>query len=73
MRPKEKREPSYIKGEVELVGVVRLSEKRAPFMPKNNPEKGSWFSRYIHSFFNRTVPVIAFNLYMFISRSRYNL
>ncbi|XP_075991188.1 surfeit locus protein 1 [Anticarsia gemmatalis] len=45
LRPKEKREPSFVKGEVELVGVVRLSEKRAPFMPKNNPEKGSWFSR----------------------------
>lgn len=35
-----------IADEVELVGVVRLSEKRAPFMPKNNPEKKSWFSRY---------------------------
>ncbi|XP_063392850.1 surfeit locus protein 1 [Cydia fagiglandana] len=45
MRPKDKREPSMIKGEVELTGVVRLTEKRAPFMPKNNPEKGSWFSR----------------------------
>ncbi|XP_061705525.1 surfeit locus protein 1 [Cydia pomonella] len=45
MRPKDKRESSMIKGEVELTGVVRLTEKRAPFMPKNNPEKGSWFSR----------------------------
>ncbi|KAJ8737138.1 hypothetical protein PYW07_000409 [Mythimna separata] len=45
MRAKEKREPSMVKGEIELVGVVRLTEKRAPFMPKNNPEKGSWFSR----------------------------
>lgn len=45
MRPKEKREASMVKGDVELVGVVRLTEKRAPFMPKNNPEKGSWFCR----------------------------
>ncbi|KAI5641359.1 SURF1 family domain-containing protein [Phthorimaea operculella] len=45
MRPKELRQDSMLKGEVELVGVVRLSEKRAPFMPKNNPQKNSWFSR----------------------------
>ncbi|KOB73967.1 Surfeit protein isoform 1 [Operophtera brumata] len=45
MKPKEKREASLIDREVELVGVVRLTEKRAPFMPKNHPEKGSWFYR----------------------------
>ncbi|XP_063837765.1 surfeit locus protein 1 [Ostrinia nubilalis] len=45
MRPKEKREASMVAKEVELTGVVRLTEKRAPFMPKNNPEKGSWFCR----------------------------
>ncbi|RVE49245.1 hypothetical protein evm_006137 [Chilo suppressalis] len=45
LKPKGKREASMIKGEVELVGVVRLSEKRAPFMPKNNPEKGAWYCR----------------------------
>lgn len=47
MKPKEKRQSSLINNEVELVGIVRLTEKRAPFMPKNQPEKGSWFSRYI--------------------------
>lgn len=46
LRPKEKREASLIKDEVELVGIVRLTEHRAPFMPKNNPVKGSWFYRY---------------------------
>lgn len=51
-RPKEKRLPSLIGKEVELVGVVRLSEKRAPFMPKNNPEKGSWFSRDLEQMSN---------------------
>uniref|UniRef100_A0A1E1WLF5 SURF1-like protein n=1 Tax=Pectinophora gossypiella TaxID=13191 RepID=A0A1E1WLF5_PECGO len=45
MRPKEKRQSSMVKGELELVGVVRLTEKRAPFMPKNNPQKNSWFYR----------------------------
>ncbi|XP_026331423.1 surfeit locus protein 1 isoform X2 [Hyposmocoma kahamanoa] len=45
MRPKEKRQSSMIDTEIELVGVVRLTEKRAPFMPKNHPEKGSWFYR----------------------------
>ncbi|KAG6457991.1 hypothetical protein O3G_MSEX010596 [Manduca sexta] len=45
MKPKEKRQPSMITGPVELVGVVRLTEKRAPFMPKNHPEKDSWFYR----------------------------
>lgn len=47
MKPKEKREASFINKEVELVGVVRLTEKRAPFMPKNHPEKGSWFYRSV--------------------------
>ncbi|CAG9781858.1 unnamed protein product [Diatraea saccharalis] len=45
LKPKETRDASMIKGEVELVGVVRLTEKRAPFMPKNNPANGSWYSR----------------------------
>lgn len=50
MIPKEKRKPSLINNEVELTGVVRLTEKRAPFMPKNNPEKGVWFSRQVFFF-----------------------
>ncbi|XP_053623784.1 surfeit locus protein 1 [Plodia interpunctella] len=44
-RSKEKRQASLVSGPVELVGVVRLTEKRAPFMPKNKPESGSWYSR----------------------------
>ncbi|XP_038216327.1 surfeit locus protein 1 [Zerene cesonia] len=48
MRPKEKRQPSMITGEVELTGTVRLTETRGPFMPKNNPVKGSWFYRDLH-------------------------
>ncbi|XP_046976928.1 surfeit locus protein 1 [Vanessa cardui] len=45
LRPKEKRQASMVKGEVELTGVVRLTENRSPFMPKNNPEKNSWLYR----------------------------
>ncbi|KAL0902551.1 hypothetical protein ABMA27_000393 [Loxostege sticticalis] len=45
LRPKENRQASMVSKEIELTGVVRLTEKRAPFMPKNNPEKGSWFFR----------------------------
>lgn len=45
MRSKEKRQASMITGEVEITGVVRLTETRSPFMPKNNPVKGSWFYR----------------------------
>lgn len=46
MRPKEKRQASLVEDEVEITGIVRLTEKRSPFMPKNNPEKGSWLYRY---------------------------
>ncbi|KAL4703429.1 hypothetical protein ACJJTC_008148 [Scirpophaga incertulas] len=45
LKSKELRAESLIDKEVELVGVVRLTEKRPPFMPKNNPAKGSWFTR----------------------------
>ncbi|XP_023951721.2 surfeit locus protein 1 [Bicyclus anynana] len=45
LRPKEKRKASMVTGEVELTGLVRLTESRGPFMPKNNPEKGSWLYR----------------------------
>ncbi|XP_045509786.1 surfeit locus protein 1 [Colias croceus] len=48
MRPKEKRQPSMVTGEIELTGTVRLTETRGPFMPKNNPIKGSWFYRDLH-------------------------
>ncbi|XP_013161923.1 PREDICTED: surfeit locus protein 1 [Papilio xuthus] len=48
LRPKDKRQSSMVEGEVELTGVVRLTENRRPFMPKNHPEKGSWFYRDLH-------------------------
>jgi len=39
------RRAGQIEGEVEVIGVVRLSEKRAPFTPKNQPP--IWFYRYV--------------------------
>lgn len=30
-------------GQVEVVGVVRASEKRSGFVPDNNPKKGDWY------------------------------
>ncbi|XP_059045986.1 surfeit locus protein 1 [Achroia grisella] len=44
-KPREKRLSSFVKGPVEIVGVVRLTEKRPPFMPKNNPQKNAWYTR----------------------------
>lgn len=37
------RKAGQVEGEVEIIGVVRLSEKRAPFTPKNQPN--AWFYR----------------------------
>eukprot|EP00062_Callorhinchus_milii_P017258 gi/632969407/ref/XP_007901070.1/ PREDICTED: surfeit locus protein 1 [Callorhinchus milii] len=48
--PKRKMHPEtrlqgQITEEVELVGVVRLSETRKPFVPQNNPENNHWHYR----------------------------
>lgn len=45
MKSAETRQNSMVMGEIELVGVVRLTETRAPFMPKNIAQKGQWFYR----------------------------
>lgn len=34
-----------IEGEIDLTGVVRLSETRKPFVPENNIEKNRWHYR----------------------------
>jgi hypothetical protein len=39
------RRAGQVEGEVELVGIVRLTEKRAPFTPKNQPH--AWFYRCV--------------------------
>lgn len=37
------RKAGQVEGEVEIIGIVRLTEKRAPFTPKNQPH--AWFYR----------------------------
>ncbi|XP_032274230.1 surfeit locus protein 1 isoform X2 [Phoca vitulina] len=39
------RQKGQIKGEVDLVGMVRLTETRKPFVPENNPERNHWHYR----------------------------
>lgn len=37
--------PFQIQEEIELTGVVRLSETRKPFVPENNVEQKRWYYR----------------------------
>ncbi|XP_057576338.1 surfeit locus protein 1 isoform X2 [Hippopotamus amphibius kiboko] len=39
------RSKGQIEGEVDLVGMVRLTETRKPFIPENNPERNHWHYR----------------------------
>eukprot|EP00069_Balaena_mysticetus_P010988 bmy_20934T0 len=39
------RRKGQVEGEVDLVGMVRLSETRKPFVPENNPERNQWHYR----------------------------
>ncbi|KAK1334009.1 hypothetical protein QTO34_005008, partial [Cnephaeus nilssonii] len=39
------RKKGQIEGEVDLVGMVRLTETRKPFVPENNPERNHWYYR----------------------------
>ncbi|XP_055126477.1 surfeit locus protein 1 isoform X3 [Symphalangus syndactylus] len=41
----ETRQKGQIEGEVELIGMVRLTETRQPFVPENNPERNHWHYR----------------------------
>uniref|UniRef100_A0A8D0HJ04 SURF1-like protein n=1 Tax=Sphenodon punctatus TaxID=8508 RepID=A0A8D0HJ04_SPHPU len=41
----ETRLKGQIEGEVDLIGVVRLTESRKPFVPQNRPEKNQWYYR----------------------------
>ncbi|XP_054614224.1 surfeit locus protein 1 isoform X3 [Dunckerocampus dactyliophorus] len=44
VRP-ETRMKGQVEGEVELVGVVRLTEQRRPFMPNNDVDRNRWHYR----------------------------
>ncbi|XP_007521575.1 surfeit locus protein 1 isoform X1 [Erinaceus europaeus] len=41
----ETRQKGQVEGKVELVGIVRLTESRKPFVPENNPERNHWHYR----------------------------
>ncbi|XP_012576586.1 PREDICTED: surfeit locus protein 1, partial [Condylura cristata] len=41
----ETREKGQIQGDVDLVGMVRLTETRKPFVPENHPERNHWHYR----------------------------
>ncbi|GAB1286123.1 Surfeit locus protein 1 [Apodemus speciosus] len=41
----ETRQKGQVLGEVDLVGIVRLTENRKPFVPENSPEKNHWYYR----------------------------
>lgn len=41
----ETRQQGQVLGEVDLVGIVRLTENRKPFVPENNPERNHWYYR----------------------------
>ncbi|KAM9083548.1 surfeit locus protein 1 isoform 1-T1 [Megaptera novaeangliae] len=41
----DSRRKGQVEGEVDLVGMVRLSETRKPFVPENNPERNQWHYR----------------------------
>ncbi|XP_001606172.1 surfeit locus protein 1 [Nasonia vitripennis] len=44
----EERKNCRVEGTVEITGINRLTEKRPQFVPKNEPEKGSWHYRDVH-------------------------
>ncbi|XP_006993188.1 surfeit locus protein 1 isoform X1 [Peromyscus maniculatus bairdii] len=41
----ETRQKGQVLGEVDLVGIVRLTETRKPFVPENSPEQNHWHYR----------------------------
>ncbi|XP_073455615.1 surfeit locus protein 1 [Aquarana catesbeiana] len=45
----ETRIKGQVEGEVDLVGIVRHSEKRKPFVPKNDPERNRWHYRDVEA------------------------
>ncbi|XP_040179942.1 surfeit locus protein 1 [Rana temporaria] len=45
----ETRIKGQVEGEVDLIGIVRHSEKRKPFVPKNDPERNRWHYRDVEA------------------------
>lgn len=49
-RDATKRLLGQIEGTQEITGVIRLSEKRPTFVPKNKPKQNIWYYRYVYLF-----------------------
>lgn len=47
MKNPKNRSDGQVTHEMDLIGTVRFSENRPQFMPKNVPEKGVWFYKYV--------------------------
>lgn len=45
LKHSSKREENQIKGEIEIVGILRTSERRPSFVPKNRPHNNMWYYR----------------------------
>ncbi|XP_003473186.1 surfeit locus protein 1 isoform X1 [Cavia porcellus] len=45
----ESRQKGQVEGEVDLTGVVRLTETRKPFVPENDPERNHWHYRNLEA------------------------
>ncbi|KAG7261062.1 hypothetical protein CRUP_007856 [Coryphaenoides rupestris] len=50
IRP-DSRMKGQVEGEVDIVGVVRLTENRKPFVPDNNAERNHWHYRDLDAMF----------------------
>ncbi|XP_036039225.1 surfeit locus protein 1 isoform X2 [Onychomys torridus] len=50
----ETRQKGQVLGEVDLVGIVRLTETRKPFVPENNPQQNHWHYRDLEAMAKKT-------------------
>ncbi|XP_077592969.1 surfeit locus protein 1 [Stigmatopora nigra] len=50
----ERRTKGQVEDEVEVVGVVRLTEQRKPFVPNNDPERNRWHFRDLEAMADAT-------------------
>lgn len=47
MRNSPEIQKTNVQDEQEIVGILRLKEKRPPFIPKNRPQQNMWYYRYV--------------------------
>ncbi|CAK9813477.1 Surfeit locus protein 1 [Anthophora plagiata] len=49
-----RRQENQIKDETEIVGILRLNERKPPFIPKNRPHGDMWFYRDVNAMAEKT-------------------